>query len=164
MRRSSISLLVVLVFSIAGHADEVENVAIVKGMVEAINDRSLDRLDQYVSSTLVRRSAATPDVLINSLDEFKEFLRADFSAVPDSVISINIIFGNDEHVGLRAIYAGTQTGPMGPFAPKGNFVELPFMSILKIEDGKIQQMWVEWDNIYMLTQLGHFPPVGEGPE
>jgi hypothetical protein len=32
------------------------------------------------------------------------------------------------------------------------------MSILRLEGGKIVEMWVEWDNLNILTQLGHFPP------
>lgn len=32
------------------------------------------------------------------------------------------------------------------------------MGILRIEEGKIAEIWVEWDNLNALTQLGHFPP------
>ena len=49
---------------------------------------------------------------------------------------------------------------MGPFPPTGKRVEGPFLSFLRIEDGKIAEMWVEWDNLSMLTQLGHLPPPG----
>ncbi len=31
------------------------------------------------------------------------------------------------------------------------------MAILRIEDDKIAEMWVEWDNVSILTQLGHLP-------
>ena len=78
-----------------------------------------------------------------------------------TVISIDLIFGNSEYVALRAIYSGTQTGKVGPFPPSGRRVELPYLGILKITDDKISEMWVEWDNVFMLTQLGHFPIAGE---
>ncbi|NIT61864.1 MAG: ester cyclase, partial [Aliifodinibius sp.] len=26
------------------------------------------------------------------------------------------------------------------------------------EEGKIAELWVEWDNLAMLQQLGHYPP------
>lgn len=156
MVRCSISLLAVLVFSMPCLADEAKNIQIVTDMVKAINGRDLDRLDQIVSREVVRHSAATAGVVVTNLDEFKAFLRTDFAGVPDSVITIDIAFGNDEYVALRAIYSGTQTGQVGPFAPSGKSVELPFMSILRITDGKISEMWVEWDNVFMLTQLGHF--------
>ena len=71
---------------------------------------------------------------------------------------IDIIFGSGEYVAIRARLIGTQTGPMGPFPASGNKLELPFMGILRIEDDKIAEMWVEWDNLNALTQLGHFQP------
>ncbi|MCH8960675.1 MAG: hypothetical protein IH820_04960 [Bacteroidetes bacterium] len=39
-----------------------------------------------------------------------------------------------------------------------------FLGILRIEEGKIAEMWVEWDNLNILTQLGHFPLPGEGEQ
>jgi predicted ester cyclase len=47
---------------------------------------------------------------------------------------------------------------MGPFLPSGKRIDLPFMAILRIENDKIAEIWVEWDNVLALTQLGHMPP------
>jgi steroid delta-isomerase-like uncharacterized protein len=158
MRNTAILLVTTLICLVPCYAGEAENTRIVRTMVEAINDRDLDRLDSVVAADLVRHSAATAGVNITSLEAFKSFLRTDFAAVPDSVIDIDIIFGNDEYIGVRATYTGTQSGPMGPFPPSGKRVELPYLGILRLADGKISEMWVEWDNIYMLTQLGHLSP------
>lgn len=159
MIRISALVLLTSICAVPGFANEVENIGVATAMVEAINDRDLDRLDTLVAEDIVRHSAATDGVVVRNLDQFKDFLRADFDGVPDSVITIDFIFGNSEYVALRAIYSGTQTGQVGPFPPSGNRVELPYLGILRIADGKISEMWVEWDNMFMLTQLGHFPPV-----
>ena len=148
-------------YAIPCFASEVENIRVVTAMVEAINDRDLDRLDTLVADDIVRHSAATEGVSVDNLDQFKDFLRTDFDGIPDSVITIDLIFGNSEYVALRAIYSGTQTGQVGPFPPTGKRVELPYLGILRIADGKISEMWVEWDNMFMLTQLGHFPPAAD---
>ncbi len=153
-----ISFLVMLaVCSIPCRADESENVRIVTAMIETINSRDLDALDALVSPNIVRHSAATPDIVVTTIDEFRDFLRADISTIPDSVQEIDIIFGSGEYVAVRARLTGTQTGPMGPFPASGNKLELPFMGILRIDNGKVAEMWVEWDNLSALTQLGHFP-------
>lgn len=68
----------------------------------------------------------------------------------------------DDKVALRAIYRGTQTGQMGPFPPSGRKVAIPFRGILRIQNGKIAEMWVEWDNVAVLTQLGHMPRTAGG--
>jgi len=127
-------------------------------MIEAINARDFDALDGVVSEKVVRHSAATPGVVVENLEQFKAFLKNDVSSVPDSKQLVDIIFGCEDMVAVRARYIGTQTGPMGPFPPTGMRMELPFIGILRVEDGKIVEMWVEWDNLNALTQLGHFPP------
>ena len=53
---------------------------------------------------------------------------------------------------------------MGPFPPSGLELEIPFIGLLRIEDGKIAEIWVEWDNLNALAQLGHFPPPEMEPE
>ena len=50
---------------------------------------------------------------------------------------------------------------MGPYSASGKKVDVRFLGILRFEEGKIAEMWVEWDNLNILTQLGHFPPPGE---
>ena len=161
MLRWEYLLVLVLMNCSPCSADEVENIRIAEALVSAINDRDLDRLDQYVSQGVIRHSAATAGVVVTNLAQFKAFLESDFAAVPDSVTKIDVIFGNQEYVALRALYSGTQSGQMGPFPPSGNRLELPFLGILKIDDGKISEMWVEWDNVYALSQLGHFNPPSE---
>jgi steroid delta-isomerase-like uncharacterized protein len=137
-------------------AGEAENIQIVRSMAEAINERDLDALDNLVAQDVVRHSAATADVTVTNLEEFRAFLKSDFATIPDSVQTIDLIFANDEYVAMRVTYSGTQEGPMGPFPASGKKLVLPFVGILRIEDGKVAEIWVEWDNLYALTQLGHF--------
>ncbi|MCW8926470.1 MAG: ester cyclase [Xanthomonadales bacterium] len=157
--KSRMSLLAILiVFAINCHAGQLENIHLAKAMVEAINARNLAGLDALIAPNVKRHSAATAGVTVSNLDEFKAFLTNDFAAVPNSVMEIEIIFGNDDFVALRAIYSGTQSGQMGPFPPTGKDFTLPFIGILRFENGVISEIWVEWDNVYALTQLGHLNP------
>jgi predicted ester cyclase len=158
MNRLFFGLVLFAVCSQPCLADETDNVRVVTAMTEAINNRDLAALDAFVSQNVVRHSAATPGVVVTSLDDFRVFLETDFATIPDSVQTIDIIFGSGDFVSVRARYAGTQTGPMGPFPESGKKLELPYMGILRFEDGKIAEIWVEWDNLHALTQLGHFPP------
>jgi len=140
-------------------ASDVEaNTQTVLKMVEAINQRDFDALDAVVSPHVHRVSGATPDVVVENLDQFKQYLRTDISAVPDSVQTVKMILGEGDLVAARAIYSGTQTGQMGPFPPSGKHLDLPFNAILRVKDGLIEEIWVEWDNLNALTQLGQFPP------
>ena len=142
-------------------AGEAENIQIVRSMAEAINGRNLEALDHLVAKDIVRHSAATADLTVTNLEEFRAFLKSDFATVPDSVQTIDLIFANDEYVAMKATYSGTQDGPMGPFPASGKKLTLPFIGILRIEDGKVAEIWVEWDNLYALAQLGHLQPPAE---
>jgi len=154
-------ILLTLVMALPCLADEVENVRVATAMMETINARNLDALDEYVAPDVVRHSAATAGVVVTNLSEFKAFLETDFATVSDSVQKIDVIFGGGDYVAVRARYTGTQDGPMGPFPASGEKLELPYNGILRFEDGKIVEIWVEWDNLFALTQLGHFPPPEE---
>lgn len=150
-----------LTFSCAPTGPTEANKQLVRSMVEAINARDLDALDDLVAADVQRHSGATPGVTVENLDQFKEFLHEDLAAVPDAVQEIDFMLAEGDLVAARLFYRGTQTGQMGPFPPSGNALEIPFIGILRIADGKIAELWVEWDNLNALTQLGHFPPPAE---
>jgi steroid delta-isomerase-like uncharacterized protein len=154
-------LLLALVFSGACYANEADNVRIAQAMVQAINERDLDRLDELVSEDVVRHSVATAGVVVTSLAEFKAFLETDFATVPDSIMEIDVIFGNQSYVAMRALYSGTQSGQMGPFPPTEKRFQIPFIGILRFDEGKISEIWVEWDNVSALSQLGHLGGIEE---
>lgn len=158
MKNLIMAALLLLPCGATGNAGETENVTIVRDMTEAMNNRDFDALDALIAKDLVRHSASTPGLQISSLAEFKDFLKADLSTFPDAKQEIELIFGCGDMVAVRAYYRGTQTGAMGPHPPSGKRMDLPFMGILRIENGKIAEIWVEWDNLGALTQLGHFPP------
>jgi steroid delta-isomerase-like uncharacterized protein len=159
-----LALLIVLtgVFTAPCMAGEAENIRIVRTMAEAINARDLAALDALVAQDVVRHCAATPGVTVTSLEEFRAFLKTDFATVPDSVQTIDLIFADDEYVAMKVTYSGTQQGPMGTFPATGKKLTLPYIGILRIEDGKVAEIWVEWDNLHVLSQLGHLPSPASG--
>jgi steroid delta-isomerase-like uncharacterized protein len=149
----------VLMLTVGCALDEDErNKETVRRMIEAINARDFDALDDLVAADVHRHSAATAGVTVESLDQFREFLRQDLAAVPDAQQEIDFMLADDDLVAVRVLYRGTQQGQFGPFPPSNKRLELPFIGILRLEGGKIAEIWVEWDNLNMLTQLGHFPP------
>ena len=47
---------------------------------------------------------------------------------------------------------------MGPFPATGRRLESDCAGIFRIQDGKIAELWVTWDNMAGLAQLGLLPP------
>jgi len=135
-----------------------KNKVIAQEMIDAINDKDYDILDNLIAPDIVRHCQATPSVNVRSLAEFKEFLKGDAKVFPDSHITTEILIAEGDMVAGYFTYSGTQDGAMGPFPATGKKADLKYLGILRFEDGKIAEMWVEWDNMAFLTQLGHFPP------
>lgn len=137
---------------------ESANKEVVRRMVEAINARNLAALDQVVAANIHRHSGATPGVVVENLEQFKAFLSKDTAAVAGSRQEIQFMLAEGDRVAVYLTLSGTQRGQLGPYPPSNRHMEIPFIGILRLEDGKIAEMWVEWDNLNMLTQLGHFTP------
>jgi steroid delta-isomerase-like uncharacterized protein len=126
----------------------------------SINAADWDALDELLTADFSRHSQATPNVQVNSREEFKKLQESFLVSMPDQQITIEMLIAEGDKVAAYATYSGTLTGPMGEFPATGKSMESKFISIFRIEEGRIAELWVEWDNLAMLTQLGLFPPPG----
>ena len=141
-----------------------DNKAVVEGFVAVGNARELDRLGEYVADDFVRHCQATPDLDIRSREQFRAFMEADVATFPDSQVEVKQMVAEGDRVAVWATYSGTQEGPMGPFPPSGARMSLDFGAVFRIEGGRIAELWVTWDNMAALAQLGHVPPPGTSEE
>jgi steroid delta-isomerase-like uncharacterized protein len=122
-----------------------------------MNERRLDDLDDLLAPDVVRHCEATPGFVIENIDQFKDFLRADTSVFPDNKQTFEHILVDGDMAAMWATYEGTQTGPMGPFPASEKYAKFSFAGVLRIEDEKIAEWWITWDNMAILGQLGHLP-------
>ncbi len=138
------------------------NKAIIREFFTAVNRHDLNRLSDWIADDIVRHCQATPDVVVRNREDFKNFLEADFKVCPDSEQILKILVAEGDYVAVYATYLGTQTGQMGPFLPSNKKMELDYCGIMRFENGKIAEVWVTWDNLTALSQLGHFKPPQPG--
>jgi len=129
---------------------------------EIINSRDFDAFPEVCQPNLVRHCPATPDVRVHSLEDMVAFLEEDLKAVPDAKIELKMLAVEDDLMGYWANYSGTQEGQMGPFPPSGKRIDCDFAGLFRFEEGKIAEIWVTWDNMGILAQLGHLPAPGSG--
>lgn len=134
------------------------NKALVQRFTDAGNAADWAALDTLVAQDFVRHSQATAGPEVTSRAAFVELQKTFLATMPDQHITIESMVAEGDRVAVLATYAGTQTGPMGDIPATGRTVELRFLAIFRIADGMIAELWVEWDNVAMLTQLGLFPP------
>ena len=96
------------------------------------------------------------------LGEIYLFQARTYTSMPDQKITLEMLIAEGDKVAVYATYSGTMTGPMGNFPATGKYSSSPFLGIFRVEEGRIAELWVEWDNLAMLNQLGLFPPPVEG--
>ena len=142
---------------IATDASIEANKQLVRQFVAALNDNDYDSLRQILTEDLARYSQATPDLRVRSAEEFIEFDQADGESFPDAIITLDMIVAEGDLVATMATFSGTNSGPLGPMEPTGKEVSLRFPSVFRIENGRIAELWLTWDNLGLLSQLGLFP-------
>ena len=138
--------------------DTEANKALINRFSEAINAGEWDALDGMLTDNFQRHCQATPEVNIKSREEFKELQRSFQEGFPDQRVSIETMIAEGDKVAALGTYSGTHLGPMGDIPPTGKWGEVRMMTLFRIEGGRIAELWVEWDNVAFLTQLGLFPP------
>ena len=134
-----------------------ENKILVRRLGEAMNSRQFELLDDIVAPDFVRHCQATPQADVRSLQAFKDYLRQDSVVFPDSVQTLKHQVAEGDFVAVWVTCEGTQKGPIGPFPASGRRMQLDFGAFLRVQNGKIAEMWVTWDNMALLAQLGHMP-------
>ncbi len=134
------------------------NKEIVRRFVEAQNEGDIELASQFLAPNAVRHCQATPDVQVRSREDFVVFFEQYMASFSNPHQTIDMLVAEGDMVAALATFTGRQDGPMGPFPPSGRDVDGKFLVIMRLEDGMIAEWWVEWDNLTMLTQLGHFPP------
>jgi len=136
------------------------NKDLVTRFVAAGNERDMGTLDEILTDDFTRHCPATPDLVVNCPEDFKEFLRQDAAAHPDSHVTVEHLIAEGDLVAVWAKYSATQEGPFGPFPASGKFCSTDFGGVFRVQDGQIAELWVTWDNLSLLIQLGHIDPPG----
>lgn len=138
------------------HSENVHK-ALIRAFVDAINAQNWDRLDELVAPDFVRHSYAA-GAEIHGRDQLKAFLCQELQTFPDAFETIEDMLAEDDKVAVRQRFQGTQQGWMGPYPPTNRLLTASYIAIYRIQAGQIAEVWVEWDNLNGLKQLGHYHP------
>ena len=136
-----------------------ENKVLVRRFEEAMNTRQLDLLDDIIAPNFVRHCQATPQLDIRSREQFKDFLRQDAAVFPDNTLTLTHLLAEGDLAAAWGTYEGTQMGQMGPFPASGKKARVDIGAVLRVENGNVAELWITWDNMTLVAQLGHLPAV-----
>ena len=134
------------------------NKQIVHAFADAGNRNDVEAFDALLAPDFVRHCEATPEIAVASREEFKQFYVDTAMTFPDQQMTLDVLVAEGDRVAFWGKCSGTQEGPMGPFPPTGRRLESEIGGMFRIEGGMLAELWVTWDNLAGLVQLGHFPP------
>ncbi|MFN0165091.1 MAG: ester cyclase [Bryobacteraceae bacterium] len=112
-----------------------------------------------VADDVVMHSPHTP--AIKNRAEFEEYVTRLDAAFSGIRFMTQDLIAEGDRVALRFTFAGTQTSEWKGMAPTGKAIEISGAGTYRLRAGKIVEIWVEWDALGLMQQLGAAPAVGQ---
>jgi steroid delta-isomerase-like uncharacterized protein len=139
-----------------------DNASIVRTMLEAFNERDLER-----GAAFVAPDAEFVDVPSGSRargpEGYKQDMQRWLTAFPDGKVEITNLVSAGDTVVVEYTGRGTNTGPLmtpaGEIPPTGKAGQLALCDISQLKDGKIVAGRSYYDVATLLGQLGLMPEV-----
>jgi steroid delta-isomerase-like uncharacterized protein len=72
-----------------------------------------------------------------------------------------VLAAENDTVVVRWTGQGTHQGELGGIPPTGKWVSVEALSLFRLRDGQIVEMWDNWDALAMMQQLGLAPTPGQ---
>ena len=122
---------------------------------EAYNRGDLETMAACVAPDAVTTDRAR-GLTFQGPEGMKTFKGGLLGAFPDMIATMERVLDAGDSVVFQEIADGTNTGPLGPLPPTGRRLRLPVCVIFRFNpEGLIGTADFYWDQLSMLTQLGH---------
>ncbi len=134
-----------------------QNKTIVRRWIEeGWNKGNVNVVDQFYAPNVVQHDASSPAPVTSSAD-LKQYVGAFLTAMPDLHFTIDDLLAEGDKVLWRFTSQGTQTGPLMNIPPSGKPGTVTGMALFRLADGKIAEVWVNYDLLGFLQQIGAIP-------
>ena len=132
------------------------NQAIVHRYVEeGYNAGNMAVLDELFAVDFVNHDPAQPSV--RDLQGLKQLIMAQRAAFADIRTTVEDLVASGDTVVKRFTVRGTHTGDFNGIPATGRQFTLEGIDILRLAGGKIQEIWIAYDTLGLLRQLGVIP-------
>ena len=143
----------------SGKRDDSErNKAVIRRFVEEVqNQKSEDAFWELNDPEFVNLAPLPPGVPADREGGFA-YLFSLMNAFPDSRVTIDDMIAEGDQVVTKKTFTGTHTADFAGIPATGNKVELQFVDIMRVRDGRIVEHWNCIDQLSFMQQLGVIPP------
>ncbi|HEY1294196.1 MAG TPA: ester cyclase [Chloroflexota bacterium] len=132
-----------------------DNKALVRRVLDIINQRNLDAADDVIGSNYVYHSPGAPEV--RGPEGFKQLIGMYLSAFPDIEMSLVDMVAENDLVMIQWAASGTHQGEIMGVAPTGKRVTMMGMIKSRVVGNRIVEDVEVLDTLGLLQQLGGMP-------
>ena len=119
---------------------------------EVQNQGNLSVIDEIAAPRFVNHSA--PPGYPPTLDGVKQLALELRAAFPDGSMSIEDMVAEGDRVATRKTFHGTHQAPFMGIPATGRSVAIGMVELVRFEDGKVIEHWLQADMLGMFQQLG----------
>ena len=141
-----------------------ENKALVRRFYEEVWDKgNLDVADEVFAADYVRHDPRAADPAPGP--EGQKRVAGDFRrAFPDLRFEVELIVAEGDLVAARWHAWGTHSGPWAMVEPTGRTIDYSGVNFLRVQDGKVVEIWNHRDDLGLMEQIGARVYAGAAPE
>lgn len=122
---------------------------------EVINKGHLDLIDDLVSPGFVWHGPGARDV--QGPAGLKQLVGSYLAAFPDLKTQIHHQVAEGDSVASRLTVQATHRGELEGIAPTGNPMKIDQINIIRLDRGKLVELWDMFDELAMMRQIGAVP-------
>ena len=139
-----------------------DNVAKSKRLLEAFSSGNVAVADELVDPQTLTHDPALPAAMqsLRGPETFKRTVSMYRTGFPDLQMVVDDVMADSDKVVLRWHAEGTHRGELQGLAPTGKRASATGITINQWRDGKVVEVWTQWDNLGLARQLGAAPPEG----
>jgi steroid delta-isomerase-like uncharacterized protein len=136
-----------------------QNKAIVRQFEALFNEKRVDLADGFVARDYIDHGALPSQA--PGLDGAKQKWAMFIAAMPDLHVPIEDMVAEGNKVVVRWTAEGTHRGELLGIPPTGKRLRFSGISIYHLADGKVVEVWEQFDRLSLMQQLGVAPPPGQ---
>jgi steroid delta-isomerase-like uncharacterized protein len=137
---------------------EGDNAAAARRILEeGFSDGRMEVFDEVCAPDVATHDPAQPED-VRGIEAHKERCQGYRTAMSDLVVTVEDVFASGDLVATRWRARGTNDGDLMGMPPSNKSMEITGNSIDRFNaEGKIVEVWDQWDNAGFMAQLGISP-------
>ena len=135
-----------------GHETAERNKEVVRAVEEAWDRQDIDSLDQHFAPDFDNSGSAFPG-LPPGLEGARMAHQGSMTSFPDRKVQIDDLLAEEDRVMVRGRVTGTNQGGFMHIPANGNPIDISFVGIYRLRDGRIVEHWGLNDAATLMQQL-----------